>query len=57
MITPRARSDMRRMIHSELIADGILPANSPAPSNSDHAQMTKALSAVSYGNGHWSKDW
>jgi hypothetical protein len=49
-------NSLRRQLHGELIDSGLLPADSPAPSNSNHWHVTKAIYNSSWIGGRWVAD-
>jgi hypothetical protein len=53
---PMSEVGLYRRLHDELIADGILPADSPIPTNRHHGHVTLTLARCSWIDGHWVLD-
>ncbi len=56
MFDPMSEVSLYRLLHGELVADGILLADSPTPSNGHHGQVTLTLTGCSWIDGHWVLD-
>lgn len=54
-LPPCSTGDLRDLLHSELVRDGVLPSNAPRPSNKHHSHITDALIDSSWVNGRWVK--
>ncbi len=53
---PMSRVELYRLLHGELVADGVLPADSPVPSNRYHGALTMTLGRCSWIAGRWVLD-
>jgi hypothetical protein len=53
---PMSRVDLWETLHQELVECGVLPADSPRPSNNYHSHLTEALESCSWVNVRWQKD-
>lgn len=50
---PMSRINFYEILHSELIASGVLPVDSPEPSNRYHDRVTMAIMGSSWIEGCW----
>jgi hypothetical protein len=53
---PMSKVEFYRRLHRELIDSGILPLDSPAPSNQYHQHVTMAVMHCSWTDGRWISD-
>src|SRR5260370_21036150 len=53
---PMSKVDLYARLHRELINSGVLPADSPQPSNKYHDHVTMAVMKSSWINGRWVPD-
>lgn len=53
---PMSKVSLYEQIHRELIANGILPPDSPSPSNAHHDHVTKAVMESSWIGNRWVRD-
>ena len=53
---PMSKVNLYAQLHRELIAGGVLPADSPGPSNRHHDHVTMAVMRSSWIEGRWVPD-
>src|SRR5579885_460232 len=53
---PMSKVDLYEKLHQELISGGVLPPDSPAPSNHYHDHVTMAIMESSWIDGRWVRD-
>jgi hypothetical protein len=53
---PMSAVSLYRLLHRELIASDVLPADSPAPSNRHHDHVTMTILRCSWIEGRWVLD-
>jgi hypothetical protein len=53
---PMSPVSLYRLLHRELIASGVLPADSPAPSNRHRGHVTMTILRCSWIEGRWVLD-
>jgi hypothetical protein len=53
---PMSSVEFHRLLHGELIAGGVLPADSAAPSNRHHDHVTVMIQRCSWIAGRWVLD-
>jgi hypothetical protein len=53
---PMSKVELYRLLHRELIASCVLPADSPAPSNRYHGEVTMTIPRCSWIEGRWVVD-
>jgi hypothetical protein len=56
MYPPSSKVALYDRLHAELIESGVLPKDSPRPSNHHHDHVTMAVMGSSYVGGRWVAD-
>jgi hypothetical protein len=51
-----SKVELYRLLHRELIVSGVLRADSPAPSNRHHGEVTMTIPRCSWIEGRWVLD-
>jgi len=55
-LKPMSKISLYGLLHIELIKQGVLPPDSPSPSNRYHAHVTTAIKRSSFIEGRWMPD-